>query len=74
MKIIDNTSIYYKFECDDENRPSNVDADFYFELSEYDKVMKMKEELDSKRLKYNLLLEMFDESNDEIISRHYFFC
>jgi len=74
MKTIDNISIYYKFECDDENRPSNVDHDFYFELSEYDKVMKMKEELDSKGLNYNLLLEMFDESNDEIISRDYFVC
>jgi hypothetical protein len=72
MKTIDNISIYYKFECDDKNRPSNVVPDFHFELSEYDKVMKMKEELDSKGLNYNLLIEMFDESNDEIISRDYF--
>jgi hypothetical protein len=74
MKTIDNISIYYKFECDDKNRPSNVFPDFHFELSEYDKVMKMKEELDSKGLNYNLMLEMFDEVSDEIISRDYFVC
>jgi hypothetical protein len=72
MKTIDNISIYYKFECDDINRPSNIVPDFYFELSEYDKVVKTMEELDSKGLNYNLLLEKFNELNYEIISRDYF--
>jgi hypothetical protein len=72
MKTIDNISIYYKFECDDENRPSNVDHDFYFELSEYDEVLKTMEELDSKGLKYTLVLERFNKLNDNIISRDYF--
>ena len=72
MKTIDNTLIYYKFECDDVNRPSNVETDFYFELSEYDKVLKTMQELDSKEVKYTLVLEKFDESNDQIISRDYF--
>jgi hypothetical protein len=72
MKTIDNISIYYKFECDDKNRPSNVDHDFYFELSEYDEVLKTMEELDSKGLKYTLVLERFNKLNDGIISRDYF--
>ena len=72
MKTIDNISIYYKFECDDKNRPSNVDTDFYFELSEYDEVLKTMEELDSKGLKYTLVLERFNKLNDGIISRDYF--
>jgi hypothetical protein len=72
MKTIDNTLIYYKFECDDVNRPSNVKTDFYFELSEYDKVSKTMEELDSNKVKYTLVLEKFDELSDEIISRDYF--
>jgi hypothetical protein len=72
MKTIDNISIYYKFECDDINRPSNVDDDFYFELSEYDEVLKTMEELDSKGLKYTLVLERFNKLNDDIISRDYF--
>lgn len=74
MKTIDNISIYYKFECDDENRPSNVDHDFHFELSEYDEVLKTMEELDSKGLNYTLVLERFNELNDNIISRDYFVC
>ena len=72
MKSTSGVYIYYKFECDDENRPSNVDPDFSFELSEYDEVMKMKEELDSKGLKYTLVLERFNKLNDNIISRDYF--
>ena len=72
MKTISGIRIYYKFECDDFNRPSNVKTDFYFELSEYDSVLKTMEELDSKEVKYTLVLEKFDELNDEIISRDYF--
>lgn len=72
MKNTNNTLVYYKFECDDVNRPSNVETDFSFELSEYDKVLKTIEELDSNGLKYTLVLERFDESRCEIISRDYF--
>ena len=72
MKTIDNTLIYYKFECDDVNLPSNLKPDFYFELSQYDKVLKTMEELDSKEVKYTLVLEKFDELSNEIISRDYF--
>ena len=72
MKTIDNTLIYYKFECDDVNRPSNLKPDFYFELSQYDKVLKTMEELDFKEVKYTLVLEKFDELSNEIISRDYF--
>jgi hypothetical protein len=72
MKTTSGIRIYYKFECDDKNRPSNVVPDFYFELSQYNKVLKTMQELDSKGLNYNLLLEMFDELNEEIISRDYF--
>ena len=64
--------IYYRFECDDKNRPSNLDTDEYFELSEYDSVLKTMEELDSKEVKYTLLLERFNSLNDDIISRDYF--
>jgi hypothetical protein len=72
MKSTSGVYIYYKFECDDINRPSSVDTDFHFELSEYDEVLKTMEELDSKGLKYTLLLERFNELNDNIISRDYF--
>jgi len=71
MKTISGIRIYYKFECDDVNRPSNVETDFHFELSEYDSVLKTMEELDSKEVKYTLVLEKFDELNN-IISRDYF--
>ena len=72
MKTIDGIMIYYRFECDDKNRPSNLDTDEYFELSEYDSVLKTMEELDSKEVKYTLLLERFNSLNDDIISRDYF--
>ena len=72
MKTIDGIMIYYRFECDDKNRPSNLDTDEYFELSEYDKVMKMKDELDFNGVNYTLLLERFNSLNDDIISRDYF--
>jgi hypothetical protein len=41
-------------------------------LSEYDEVLKTMEELDSKGLKYTLVLERFNKLNDNIISRDYF--
>ena len=72
MKTIDGIMIYYRLECDDKNRPSNLDTDEYFELSEYDSVLKTMEELDSKEVKYTLLLERFNSLNDDIISRDYF--
>lgn len=63
--------VYYKFECDDINRPPHVETDLTFELSEYDKVLKAMEELDSNGLKYTLVLERFDERTDLIVSRDY---
>ena len=72
MKTIHNALIYYKFECDDVNRPSNLKPEFHFELSQYDKVLKTMDELDSKQVKYTLVLEKFDESSNEIVSRDYF--
>lgn len=63
--------VYYKFQCDDINRPANMETDFTFELSECDKVLKTIEELDSNGLKYTLAIERFDERTDLIVSIDY---
>ena len=63
---------YYKFECDDKNRPSNLSADIYFSSSEYDKAIQIKNDLDSKGINYTFLLERFDVLNAQVVSRDYF--
>lgn len=66
------TKIYWKFECDDSRRPSHIGTDTTFSLAEQDKVTKMIFELDSLGLNYILVLERFDTTTDEILSRDYF--
>jgi hypothetical protein len=80
MKTTSGIDIYYKFECDDKNLPlyqthlhlPNSSSDIYFSLSEYDKAIQLKNELDSIGINYTFLLERFDELNAQIISRDYF--
>jgi hypothetical protein len=72
MKTTSGNVIYYKFECDDKNRPSGINQDMFLSLSEYDKAIELKNELDSKGINYTFLLEKFNELSAEIISRDYF--
>ena len=64
-------SIYYLFRCDDKNRPNTMQTDESYSLSEYQEVNKLKLELDSKKINYDLLIERFDSSNDEVLSNDY---
>jgi len=64
--------VYYKFECDDENRPTGMKADMFFSLLELDKAFALKEELDSKQIQYTFLLEKFNKHKAEIVDRDYF--
>jgi len=72
MKTTSGNVIYYKFECDDNKRPSGMLPDIHFALSEYDKAIELKNELDSEGINYTFLLETFNELSAEIISRDYF--
>jgi hypothetical protein len=72
MKTTSGNVIYYKFECDDKNLPSNLSSDIYFSLFEYDKAIQVKNELDSNGINYTFLLERFDLLNAQVISRDYF--
>ena len=72
METTSGDVIYYKFECDDNNRPSGMLPDIHFALSEYDKAIALKNAFDADAIKYTFLLEKFNQSNDEIISRDYF--
>ena len=72
MKTTSGNVIYYKFECDDENRPSGMNEDVFLSLPEYDKAIELKNELDSKGINYTFLIETFNELSAEIISRDYF--
>jgi len=74
MKQITNlyeTSIYYLFRCDDKNRPKTMETDEYYPLLDYENVFKLKTELDEKNINYDLLIERFDKSTDEVLSNDY---
>ena len=64
-------SIYYLFRCDDQNRPLNMKPDESYPLFEYENVFKLKTELDKKGINYDLLIERFDSSTDEVLSNDY---
>lgn len=72
MKTTTGNIVYYKFECDDENRPAGMKADVCFSLLELDKALALKNELDSKLIQYTFLLETFNEEKAEIVGRDYF--
>ena len=63
--------IYYLFRCDDKNRPNTMQTDESYSITEYQEVDKLKIELDSKGINYDLLIERFDSSNDEVLSNDY---
>jgi hypothetical protein len=64
-------SIYYLFRCDDEKKPENMNSDESYPLLEYENVFKLKTELDKKNINYDLLIERFDKSTDEVLSNDY---
>ena len=63
--------IYYLFRCDDNNRPSTMDTDESYELSEHHKVYELKHELDVKGINYDLLIERFDSKSGSVLSNDY---
>lgn len=63
--------IYYLFRCDDKNRPNTMKTDESYSLNEYEKVYTLKEDLDSKGINYDLLIERFDTTTDEVLSNDY---
>ena len=65
------TQIYYLFRCDDQKRPETMQTDEGYSLSEYEQVMQLKSELDTKGINYDLLIERFDTSSDEVLSNDY---
>ena len=63
--------IYYLFRCDDQHRPTTMQTDESYSLAEYEEVMQLKSELDTKGINYDLLIERFDTSSDEVLSNDY---
>jgi hypothetical protein len=63
--------VYYLFRCDDKNRPIGMSPDVSYPLSEYEKVMALADELNTKGINYDLLVERFDSSTDEVLSNDY---
>ena len=63
--------IYYLFRCDDKNRPNTMKTDESYSLNEYEKVYTLKEDLDSKGINYDLLIERFDTTTNEVLSNDY---
>lgn len=68
---LSSTHIYYLFRCDDENRPDTMQTDESYSLDEHEQVYRLKAELDAKGINYDLLIERFDSSNDEVLSNDY---
>ena len=69
--ILSSIRIYYLFRCDDKNRPDTMQTDESYSFDEYEEVIKLKNELDTKGINYDLLIERFDTSNDEVLSNDY---
>jgi len=63
--------IYYLFRCDDKNRPLYMEPDKSYALDQYQEVNRLKIELDSIGINYDLLIERFDNSSDEVLSNDY---
>lgn len=63
--------IYYLFRCDDKNRPGTMQTDESYSLDEHQEVYKLKSQLDAKGINYDLLIERFDSSTDEVLSNDY---
>jgi hypothetical protein len=63
--------VYYLFRCDDKNRPIGMSPDVSYPLSEHERVMSLVDELNSKGINYDLLIERFDSSTDEVLSNDY---
>jgi hypothetical protein len=63
--------VYYLFRCDDKNRPNGMSTDVSYSLLEYEKVMALANELNTIGVNYDLLVERFDSSTDEVLSNDY---
>lgn len=63
--------IYYLFRCDDTNRPETMQTDESYAINEHEEVNRLKLELDAKGINYDLLIERFDSSSDEVLSNDY---
>jgi hypothetical protein len=63
--------IYYLFRCDDKRRPETMQTDESYNLDEHSKVYELKRQLDANGVKYDLLIERFDTSTDEVLSNDY---
>jgi hypothetical protein len=48
-----------------------METDEYYPLLDYENVFKLKTELDEKNINYDLLIERFDKSTDEVLSNDY---
>jgi hypothetical protein len=66
-----NIKVYYLFRCDDNRRPSDIEPDKGFELTEIEKVFSLKLRLDILKINYDLVVEWFDCDTSTIISNEY---
>ncbi len=67
LKESTDKEIYFKFMCDDtDNRPSYIGTDKSFRLSEIDELNKEVNYWEQLDLKYDLIIEEFDTTNDSI--------
>jgi hypothetical protein len=63
--------VYYLFRCDDKNRPNGISTDVIYTLSDYEKVTFLANELNTMGINYDLLIEWFDSSTDEVLGNDY---
>ena len=65
------THIYYMVWCDNANAPPEIEADKMFELSEYTKMEKYLDICLKHSLKYEAMIEIWNEKEDIIAQRIY---
>jgi hypothetical protein len=70
-KFKDGIEIYYLFRCDDKRKVEGVVPDKHFDLGATGDIWLYKDKLDSNRLNYDYLLEIFSTTTDEIIDNYY---
>lgn len=57
---------YYTVQCDDKNRPIEIEIDKYFELKEANLLTDYVKICQDKNLQYEIYIEHFDEKTDTV--------
>lgn len=76
LDLVTENKVGYKFQCDDRRKNQDhikdpINNDKYFALSEVDKLNKLLIVCNDNHLNYNLILEHWDEKEQEIVNEIY---